>query len=84
MSPYLESEGVDPETTYTESAPVTVTWRSHVPPLKPALAESGVARATYAPTQDAPYGTTKNDWAGKHQNETVSQLVSPLAPAADE
>ena len=74
MSLDREGQTVDDELIYTKSAPVTLEWRSHVPPSIPALKEAGVARATYAPTQETPFGTTEVDWREKHQNQTVRPL----------
>jgi hypothetical protein len=71
MSPYIESVEPDEKQTHVSDAPVTEQWPSHVPPPRPVLRESGVARATYAPSQEHPHGTTKGNWAEYHKKDTV-------------
>ena len=85
MSPYIECPASAKYQVSIPEAPVTEKYKAHVPPEGSLLENSGIVRATYAPTSEAPNGTEKDDWAEKHQHQTVSSLVvGANIPAADQ
>lgn len=65
------------KTTITEQ-PVTEARKPFLPPPASALQNAGTARATLAASQEKPNGTTDDDYAGNHQDQTV--LVSAFVP----
>ncbi|KLO92920.1 Uncharacterized protein LW93_4075 [Fusarium fujikuroi] len=73
---YSDALKVDPNsiiTTSIDAVPVTVERK---PPRWSKLGGSrylGVARANLAATHERPEGTTDDDWAQRHQNQTVLQ-----------
>lgn len=74
---YSDALKVDPNsiiTTSIDAVPVTVERKPYQPGVdKPRLAHAGVARANLAATHERPEGTTENDWAQRHQDQTVLQ-----------
>ncbi|KAI9818945.1 MAG: hypothetical protein M1832_004113 [Thelocarpon impressellum] len=61
----------EPYITGISEYPVTIERKVFVPSRDSLLCDPGTARATYAPTTEKPYGTTEDDWARKHQHQTV-------------
>jgi hypothetical protein len=59
--------------TTVHTVPVTVQRPIYIPPQDSPLAIPSVPRATLAASTDAPNGTTEQDWAAKHINQTVLQ-----------
>ena len=43
----------------------------YVPQHGDRLVEPGTARANLAPSKESPYGTTEDDYAKRHQDQTV-------------
>ena len=76
MSPYIECPAGPRYRVSIPEAHITEQYKAHVPPANSELVNSGVVQATYAPTSDAPHGTTKDDWAEEHQHQTVSLIHS--------
>ncbi|KAF5538424.1 het-E-1 heterokaryon incompatibility protein [Fusarium napiforme] len=74
---YSDALKVDPNsiiTTSIDAVPVTVERKPYQPGIdKPRLAHAGVARANLAATHERPEGTTENDWAQRHRDQTVLQ-----------
>ncbi|KAF5548836.1 calcium-binding caleosin [Fusarium mexicanum] len=74
---YSDALKVDPNSiiaTSIDAVPVTVERKPYQPGVdKPRLAHAGVARANLAATHERPEGTTENDWARRHQDQTVLQ-----------
>ncbi|EME44868.1 hypothetical protein DOTSEDRAFT_87373 [Dothistroma septosporum NZE10] len=69
-------DGEQPEkqiTTTLETVPVTTERVPYLPPTALKLVDAGTARANIAASQEAPYGTTEDDWAEKHQDQSVMQ-----------
>lgn len=56
-----------------DTVPVTVERRPYIPEAKDRLQDPGTARVNIAASNEAPHGTTKDDWAHKHSRETVLQ-----------
>lgn len=81
---YSDALKVDPNsiiTTSIDAVPVTVERKPYQPGVdKPRLAHAGVARANLAATHERPEGTTENDWAQRHQDQTV-RTVHTLTPS---
>lgn len=55
----------------TDAVRVTVERLPYYPKPGDRLLDPGTARATLAPTNESPHGTTEGDWARKHQHQTV-------------
>ncbi|KAF5259619.1 hypothetical protein FOXYS1_9768 [Fusarium oxysporum] len=74
---YSDALKVDPNsiiTTSIDTVPVTVERKPYQPGIdKPRLAHAGVARANLAATHERPEGTTDDDWADRHSDQTVLQ-----------
>lgn len=77
MSPYIECPADPRQRVSIPVAAITEQYKAHAPPADSQLVNSGIAHTTYAPTSECPFGTTKGDWAEKHQHQTVS--CSPRA-----
>ncbi|EXJ60691.1 hypothetical protein A1O7_04844 [Cladophialophora yegresii CBS 114405] len=71
MSPYIEEPACPAHRVSIPEAPVTERYKAHVPPDDSQLKNSGLVYTTYAPTSESPHGTVKDDWAEKHQHQTV-------------
>ncbi|KAG4262374.1 hypothetical protein FPRO03_10604 [Fusarium proliferatum] len=71
---YSDALKVDPNSiikTSIDAVPVTVERKPYQPGVdKPRLAHAGVARANLAATHERHDGTTENDWAQRHQDQT--------------
>lgn len=65
------------KTAITEQ-PVTEARRPFLPPPASVLQNAGTARATLAASHEKPNGTTDDNYAGTHQNQTVPILAIPL------
>lgn len=72
MPPSIECPTGPRQRVSIEEAPITEQYKAHAPPTDTKLVNSGIAQTTYAPTSECPFGTTKGDWAEKHQHQTVS------------
>ena len=72
MNPDIECPAGPRQRVSIVEAPITEQYKAHVPPTDTRLINSGIVQTTYAPTSESPYGTTKDDWAEKHQHQTVS------------
>ncbi|RKK83794.1 hypothetical protein BFJ69_g2531 [Fusarium oxysporum] len=74
---YSDALKVDPNsiiTTSINTVPVTFERKPYQPGVdKPRLAHAGVARANLAATHERPEGTTDDDWADRHRDQTVLQ-----------
>ncbi len=75
MSPYIECPAGPRYRPSIPEAPITEKYKAHVPPENSQLKNSGLAYATYAPTSESPHGTEKDDWAEKHQHQTVRHVA---------
>lgn len=53
--------------------PITDKRKPYVPGPDTELIDAGTARATLAATQESPEGTKKDNWAERHQHQTVSR-----------
>ncbi|KAB5546839.1 Caleosin related protein-domain-containing protein [Coniochaeta sp. 2T2.1] len=64
----------DSITTGVSMAPVTAVRKPFVQPdSDERVPQAGVARANLAPSFDKPEGTTEDDWAERHKNQSVLQ-----------
>jgi hypothetical protein len=52
--------------------PITEKRKPYVPGPDAELIDAGTARATLAASQENPEGTKKDNWASRHQHQTVS------------
>lgn len=62
-----------PFKTVIAEQPVTEERKPFLPPPASVLQNAGTARATLAASHEKPNGTTDNNYAGTHQNQTVVQ-----------
>ncbi|KAK4985812.1 hypothetical protein LTR50_005719 [Elasticomyces elasticus] len=62
-----------PYSTAIDSVPVTKERKPYYPKPGDRLIDPGTARATFAPSNESPNGTTENEWTRKHQHQTVVQ-----------
>ena len=53
--------------------PVTQKRQPYIPSAEDHLTDLGVARATIAASKEHPNGTTEDDYARRHQHQTVSK-----------
>ena len=60
--------------------PVTKERIPFIPPPESVLQNAGTARATLAASREKPNGTTDNEYAGSHQNQTVFPLAFESDP----
>ena len=68
-------EGLDQLAFKTEipEQPVTQQRQPYIPSAEDHLTDLGVARATIAASKEHPNGTTEDDYAQRHQHQTVSK-----------
>jgi peroxygenase len=55
--------------------PITEKRKPYIPAPDAELIDAGTARATLAATQEHPEGTKKDNWAQRHQHQTVSKEI---------
>lgn len=67
-----------PFKTVIAEQPVTEERKPFLPPPASVLQNAGTARATLAASHEKPNGTTDNNYAGTHQNQTVP--ISAFVP----
>lgn len=63
--------------------PVTELRKPYVPKEGSPLVDSGVARANIAASQESPNGTTEDDYARRHQDQTVRLCLLTTRPASE-
>ncbi|KAF1982550.1 Caleosin-domain-containing protein [Aulographum hederae CBS 113979] len=66
-------DSVKPYKTALPNVPVTVERRPFVPQEDEKLVDAGTARVNIAATKEEPNGTHENNWAERHENQTVVQ-----------
>lgn len=59
-----------------EEAPLTLEHSPYIPGDNEPLLDPGTARATAAASKEAPNGTVDGGWTRKHQDKTVSSVLS--------
>ena len=75
-------EGLDQLAFKTEipEQPVTQERQPYIPSAEDRLTDLGVARATIAASKEHPNGTTEDEYAQRHQHQTVSKSLAICYP----
>ncbi|KAK5243999.1 hypothetical protein LTR43_011544 [Exophiala xenobiotica] len=70
----LHSDLEKPYRVAIPQVPITEKRKPFVPALDEELIDAGTARANVAASREYPNGTTKGDWAQRHQHQTVATM----------